>query len=209
MSTKLLLVRHGEVEGIEPERFRGRRDLPLTARGVAQAGAVARQIAAHHRPAAIYASPLSRTIATAEAIAKPFNLPIERAPELIDIDYGEWHGLSAAQARTRWPDQVDLWYREPDRVQIPEGESLTGVLARVAPVLEGIARRHDGGLVVIVAHESVNRVILLHALGAPLSSYWRIGQKPCCINEIDVRGGDSFLVVRMNDTAHLETLEHA
>jgi probable phosphoglycerate mutase len=56
---KLILVRHGHVEGIEPKRFRGRVDLPLTSRGHAEASAVARHIAAAFRPAAIYTSPCS------------------------------------------------------------------------------------------------------------------------------------------------------
>lgn len=205
MSTKLLVVRHGEVEGIRPERFRGRRDLPLTQTGIAQAAAVARRIAAHYHPGAIYASPLSRTMDTAKAIAKPLGLAVERAPDLLDIDYGEWHGFSVDEARTRWPREIDLWLREPDLVQIPGGETLPGVLARIAPALEKIIRRHEDQLVILVAHESVNRVILLYALDMPLSHYWRLCQEPCCINEIDALG-DRFRIVRMNDSTHLESL---
>ena len=58
--TKILLTRHGHVEGIQPERFRGRAELALTAEGVAQAAALARRIAAHWKPAAIYTSALQR-----------------------------------------------------------------------------------------------------------------------------------------------------
>jgi phosphoserine phosphatase len=203
VSTRLLVVRHGEVEGIDPERFRGRRDLPLTAKGRMQADAVAKRIAARYRPDAIYSSPLSRTIATAEAIAGLPGLPVQREADLIDIDYGDWHGLSVQEARERWANEIDLWLREPQLVQIPGGETLPGVLTRVARVLETVTRTHSEQLVILVAHESVNRVILLHALGMPLSGYWRIGQKPCCINEIEAYRG-RLVVARVNDCAHLE-----
>ena len=67
---KILLVRHGHVEGIFPERFRGRAELPLTPEGQRQAAATARRIAGEWRPAAIYSSPMGRCIATAGAIGE-------------------------------------------------------------------------------------------------------------------------------------------
>jgi phosphoserine phosphatase len=48
--TKILLTRHGHVEGIKPERFRGREPLQLTERGTAEAAALAQRIAARWRP---------------------------------------------------------------------------------------------------------------------------------------------------------------
>jgi broad specificity phosphatase PhoE len=203
MPTKLLVVRHGHVEGIAPERFRGRRDLPLTPTGIAQARALSRRLAGGPRPDAVYASPLSRTVATAETVAEPFGLTVVRDPDLIDIDYGEWHGLSREEACATWPEDVDLWYRAPQLANIPAGESLARVLARVNAALASITRRHRGGRAVLVAHESVNRVILLHALDLPLSHYWRLEQSPCCINELDFLD-DRFCVLRLNDAAHLE-----
>ena len=62
--TKLILVRHGHVEGISPERFRGRAELPLTETGHREADATAKRIAASWRPAAIYTSPLGRSVET-------------------------------------------------------------------------------------------------------------------------------------------------
>jgi broad specificity phosphatase PhoE len=203
MVTKMLVVRHGHVDGIDPVRFRGRRDLPLTAIGIAQAESVGRRIGRVWRPTAIYASPLSRTVVTAEKIAQHFELVVEREPDLIDVDYGAWHGLTVGEARERWPVDVDLWCRAPQLASIPDGETLPAVFTRVATALLRIAVRHSGELVVLVAHESVNRVILLHALDLPLSHYWTIDQSPCCINEIDFVG-DRFTIRRLNDTAHLE-----
>jgi broad specificity phosphatase PhoE len=66
--TRLIVVRHGRTAWNREERFRGRTDVPLDPVGKAQAEACARVLAARFRPAAIYASPLSRTVATAEEI---------------------------------------------------------------------------------------------------------------------------------------------
>jgi broad specificity phosphatase PhoE len=81
--TKILLVRHGHVEGIKPERFRGRADLVLTGRGRAEAGAVARRIASDWRPRIVYTSPLKRCIETGEAIAKACHV----ATQIVDSLY--------------------------------------------------------------------------------------------------------------------------
>ena len=72
--TKLILVRHGHVEGIRPERFRGRTDMPLMPQGVAEAAAVARRIALHWKPVAIYTSPLKRCVDTGAPIARACGL---------------------------------------------------------------------------------------------------------------------------------------
>jgi broad specificity phosphatase PhoE len=68
--TKILLIRHGHVEGIQPARFRGRAELHLTSRGFAEAEAVAQRIASAWKPSMVYTSPLSRCVATGEVIAK-------------------------------------------------------------------------------------------------------------------------------------------
>ena len=183
--TKIILVRHGHVEGISPERFRGRADLALTAEGLRQAEATARRIEASWTPAALYASPLSRCRTTAEAIGRPFGLTPTPVPGLMDIDYGEWQGLTPDEVGRKWPEMLDTWYRAPHWAAIPGGESLQDVLARAVAALRDVIGRHPGETVVVVGHDSVNRIILLHALDLPLSRYRRLGQDPCAINEID------------------------
>jgi len=201
--TKIILVRHGHVEGIFPERFRGRVDFTLTAEGRRQAAVTADRIHATWRPAAVFASPLSRCRATAEAIATPLGLSPRPLDGLIDIDYGQWQGLTPDEVRARWPGLLETWYRAPDWAAIPGGETLQDVLVRALSALRDVVDRHPSDTVVLVAHDSVNRVILLHALGLPLSRYWRLGQHPCAINEIDLLG-DGSVVLSMNETGHLK-----
>jgi broad specificity phosphatase PhoE len=201
--TKIILVRHGHVAGISPERFRGRADLMLTAEGFRQAAAAARRISATWTPVAIYASPLSRCQATAEAIGKPRSLAPNSLDGLIDIDYGQWQGLTPDEVRARWPGQLETWYRAPDWAEIPGGETLQDVLVRTVSALREVIGRHPSDTVVLVGHDSVNRVMLLHALGLPLSRYWRLGQQPGAISEIDFLG-DGFAILSINETHHLK-----
>jgi phosphoserine phosphatase len=201
--TKIILVRHGHVAGISPERFRGRADLMLTAEGVRQAGAAARRIAATWAPVAIYTSPLTRCRSTAEAIGKPLGLAPSPLEGLIDIDYGQWQGLTPDEVRARWPGQLETWYRAPDWAEIPGGETLQDVLVRTVSALRYVIGRHPGETVVLVGHDSVNRAMLLHALGLPLSRYWRLGQQPCAMSEIDF-SGYGFAVLSINETYHLK-----
>jgi broad specificity phosphatase PhoE len=201
--TKIILVRHGHVEGISPERFRGRADLALTPEGRRQAEATARCIHATWTPAALYASPLSRCRMTAEAIGRPFGLTPTPVGGLMDIDYGEWQGLTPDEVGQKWPETLDTWRRAPHWAAIPGGESLQDVLARAVAALREVIGRHPRDTVVVVGHDSVNRVILLHALELPLSRYRGLSQDPCAINEIDVSAGE-FTVRSVNGIDHLK-----
>src|SRR5215471_3129124 len=200
--TKLLLVRHGHVEGISPERFRGRAELPLTELGRREAEATAAYIASSWHPVAIYTSPMGRCVDTGAAIGKIVGVGPAAMPRLNDIDYGDWQGLARDEAHARWPAEIDLWYAHPDWAALPNGESLQQVLTRAVAALRDIVRRHPDDTVVLVAHDSVNRVLLLHALELPLSRYWRLKQSPCCINELDF-GADGFTIHSINRTGHL------
>jgi probable phosphoglycerate mutase len=123
---------------------------------------------------------------------------------LVDIDYGEWQGLTPEQVRARWPEPLETWYRAADWAAIPGGETLQQVLNRTVSALRDVIGRHPGDTVVLVGHDSVNRVTLLYALlGLPVSLYWRLGQDPCAINEIEF-SSDGFTVLSMNETYHLK-----
>jgi broad specificity phosphatase PhoE len=123
-------------------------------------------------------------------------------PGLVDIDYGEWQGLTPEEVGQRWPEPLDTWYRMPQWAAIPGGEGLQDVLARAVAALRDVIGRHPRETVVMVGHDSVNRVILLHALDLPLSRYRRLGQDPCAINEIDFSAGE-FSVRTVNEIYHL------
>jgi broad specificity phosphatase PhoE len=209
--TKIVLTRHGHVDGIKPERFRGRQPLDLTALGRAQAQAVAQRISGTWRPSLIYTSPMGRCIETATAIAKACGITAKTCDDLNDIDYGAWQFKTFTDAKAQNPALFAAWFATPQLVRFPNGESLQDLAARVANAVRMVLARHPDETVVLVGHDSVNRALLLGFFDLPLSGYWRIGQEPCCLNEIDITGG-TVCVRRMNETQHLDGVaaeEHA
>jgi broad specificity phosphatase PhoE len=205
--TRILLVRHGHVEGIRPERFRGRTDLPLTDRGMAEAQAVAERIAEAWRPAKVYTSPMQRCVETGRTIAKACGIESQAIDHLNDIDYGAWQFRSYEEVQKTEPELFAAWFATPHLVRFPNGESLQDMVARTADALRLVLSRHVDDTVVMVGHTSVNRALLVQLVDQPLSAYWRLAQAPCCINEIDVSEG-VVQVLRINETHHLSVLEH-
>jgi probable phosphoglycerate mutase len=201
--TVFILVRHGQTEWNRVERFRGRADVPLNETGLAQAEATGRRVSSEWQPTAVYTSPLSRAVKTAEAIAGHFNLPVQVHPGLADIDYGEWQGLMPEEARQRWPDEIDAWYSQPHLARIPGGETLDGLRRRAMATVNELAKRHGGQTIVLVGHTVINRIILLGVLGLGNERFWQLKQDICAINVFEAEEGD-FTLVSMNDTCHLQ-----
>lgn len=201
--TKILLVRHGHVEGITPERFRGREPLELTVLGRAQAQSVAHRIDNAWHPNKIYTSPMSRCIETGAAIAKTCGISTEICDDLNDIDYGAWQFKTFEQAKSENPALFTAWFATPHLIRFPNGESLQDIITRAANVLRLVLARHPAETIVLVGHDSVNRAILIQLLDQPLSAYWRVAQEPCCINEIDIDDG-RIRILRLNETQHLD-----
>jgi broad specificity phosphatase PhoE len=199
---KLLIVRHGHVEGIAPERFRGRRDITLSERGLEEARAVARYIASRYEPTRIFTSPLRRCVQTGQEIGRACNVSASVQPELTDLDYGDWEWQTHAEVARDWPKLFALWQTAPHRVRFPHGESLQDLAARVSNALRSILEHHSGETVVAVGHDSTNRVMLLELLDLALSGYRRLAQDPCGLSEVDM-DMQRILVRRVNETQHL------
>ncbi len=204
---KILLTRHGHVEGIAPERFRGREPLALTARGRAEAAAVAKRIAGAWQPDFIYTSPMGRCVETGAAIAKACGMTAQICDDLNDLDYGAWQFKTFADAKAQNLTRFAAWLATPHLVRFPGGESLQELAARITNVVRMVLARHSDETIVLVGHDSVNRALLLSFLDLPLSAFWRIVQAPCCLNEIDV-DGTATCIRSINETFHLGAIAH-
>jgi len=199
---RIILVRHGQTEWNRVERFRGQADVPLNATGLAQAQATGRRVAATWEPVAVYASPLSRAVQTAQAIAQHFDLTVQPQAGLMDIDYGKWRGLTPTEVSKGWPDVFYAWQHAPHTAQIPDGETLAHLRTRGMATVHQLVERHAGQTFVIVGHTVINRVLLLAMLGLGNDRFWHLGQQTCAINVIEARDGD-FTLASLNDTCHL------
>lgn len=184
--TRIVLVRHGHVEGMSPERFRGRRDVELSDLGARQAHLTAQRLAMECHPVAIYTSPLRRCLQTAAAIGAACALEASVLDDLNDLHYGEWEWHTHEEVCARWPELFECWFSAPHRVRFPQGESLQDLVARMANVLRFVGERHKDETVVVVGHSSGNRALLLQVLDQPLSAYWRLGQDPCSVSDIEL-----------------------
>ncbi len=204
--TRILLSRHGHVEGIKPARFRGRAELALTEHGLAQADALAKRIADGWKPVAVYTSPLQRCVVTGGRIAAACGIKAEPRAGLGDIDYGRWQMRTHDEVKAEMPEAYQQWHSAPQLTRFPDGESLEDVVARTADMLREMLERHPTETVVLVGHDSVNRVLLMQLLDMPLSAYWRLVQDPCTLNEVEVSAAGQAQVQRINDTSHLDRL---
>ena len=202
--TRIILVRHGQTEWNSTERFRGHADVPLDNIGLAQADATGRYVAVARlcRPAAVYAGPLSRTIKTADAIARQFNLLVEIEPGLIDVDCGQWQGLTPDEVRQRWPKEFDQWLNLPEKFSFPGGESLEEARLRAMQAINALLTRHPDQSIALVSHTALNRLILLAALGLGNDHFWNLRQDTCAVNILETQP-EGFIVVSLNNTAPL------
>ena len=200
---KLLLARHGHVEGIKPARFRGRAELTLTPTGLGQAALLAKRIALQWKPAAIYTSGLQRCVVTGAKIGEAVGVKPVVLDGLMDLDYGAWQMRTHDEVKAEAPEAFRMWHAAPHLVRFPGGESLQDLVARTSDALRTMLARHAGQTVVMVGHDSVNRALLLQLLDQPLVAYWKLAQDPCTLNEVDIEA-EKIVIRRINDTSHLE-----
>lgn len=202
MQTIVLLIRHGHVEGIDQPSFRGRQHLALSTAGTRQVDQTAGLLARRYRLEAVFSSPLTRCITTAATIGRANGLAPQPEEDLIDIDYGEWQGRSHTDVLAQDGERARAWFADPANAAIPGGERLSAMSQRAVEAFNRIVGRHGGGTVAIVGHDTVNRAILLHALGLDLEHYPRLRQEPACVNVLLV--GNDTIVASLNETAHLD-----
>ena len=151
-ATRFILVRHGETALTAQGRYSGRGDVPLSEQGEAQAMAAAGRVAGIARDvAAVVSSPLSRCTRTAELIAAELGgVDVTVVPDLIECDFGEWEGLTFAEAQERWPDAMDAWL-DSTHVAPPGGESFEAVATRVRRAVGTVLRAYPSGVVVLIS----------------------------------------------------------
>jgi broad specificity phosphatase PhoE len=202
--TKFILVRHGQTEWNVENRFRGRAEILLDATGLRQAMAVASYLK-DSPAAAVYSSPLKRTLETAAIIARQQSLPVTALDGLLDIDFGAWQGLSPDEAAQRDRALYEQWLESPHKVRFPKGESLDHVRRRVVTAVETLAVDHDGQTVVLVSHMVVCKVLMCAMLGLQNDSFWHVKQDVCALNTFQVTDGFAA-VTAVNDICHLKDL---
>lgn len=181
--TTILFVRHGTTPTtgrMLPGRAPG---LHLSALGREQADRVAAAIAAlEPAPTAVYASPLERARETAAPIARALGLRVRTERGLVDLDIGEWTGISLKRAarRREWAT-VQRW---PAGFAFPGGESFSELVARATDAVGRLVRAHPGGTVVAVSHADPIRALVATAAGVPIDLFQRLVVGTCSVSAV-------------------------
>ncbi|OIV36178.1 histidine phosphatase family protein [Mangrovactinospora gilvigrisea] len=172
MTARLLLTRHGETVWHADNRYCGISDVALTPRGERQAEELASWTAARRpRPDAVACSPVSRAVRTAEPAAAALGLKPEIVEGLREVDFGVAEGRTLAEVAAQDPSVVEAFRRDPVAGAFPDMEPPRGAAARAAAALRELAGRHEGGTVLVVAHNTLLRMALCELLGIPLARY--------------------------------------
>src|SRR5712671_4003740 len=203
-ATRVFMVRHGATVVSAEDRFAGATDVALSDEGREQTRRLAERLS-HERIVAIYASPLGRTVETAQILAAPHKLKVETRDGLREISHGRWEQMTRREVEERFPEEAAEWEKDPYTFAPLGGESGLAVTARALPALIDIVRKHPGENVLVVSHKATIRLLLSSLLGFDPRRYRdNLDQKPAALNIVDFRDATRARLTLFNDTSHYD-----
>jgi broad specificity phosphatase PhoE len=208
MTTRILLVRHGQSRGNAEGRFGGHTATPLSERGRQQAEATARALT-YERVTAIYSSDLLRAVETAEPLARATGLRINETEAFRERHVGRMEGLSFEEAAAQFPEEYAALLRRDFEHVLDGGESYRQMLDRAARALDEAARANRGGTVAVFSHTGTICILALHLMGALDAPHLRpvwITTANCGVARFELREDGFVRVLALNDTRHLAGL---
>jgi len=202
MTTRLYLVRHGATPLSAEDRFSGAANVFLSDQGRFQAEQLAQRLA-DDDITAIYASPLDRTMETANIIAKHHMITPIAKDGLREISHGHWEGLSRKEVEDSFPEEYAAWESDPFTFAPKDGESGISVLARALPVIREVVVGNKDGNVLVVSHKATLRLIISSLLGFDARGFRdRLDQAPACLNILDFKDPSRARLMLFNDISH-------
>lgn len=200
------LVRHGETEWNRTRRIQGQADVPLNRRGEAQASLLGRRLSEADF-SAVYASDLSRAMTTARLTVGESGPEITPVPELREIAYGEWEGLTFAEAEARDPEGfAERMLRQNDRYTPTGGENVHQLVDRVRRFHDRVLERHaSGNNVLVVGHSGSLLALLVCLLDMPNEFLLRFRLNPAGLSIVKTFD-DAAVLELWNDTSHLASI---
>lgn len=203
MSVRLVLVRHGESVDNVAGRLSGWTDSALTPRGMEQAWRMAEYVAGSFRLSALYASPLTRAVETAQPLAGRTGLRITFDEDLRELHFGNAEGLTVPELLERFPSEWQRAQNEDDaEFGFPGGETRARFYSRLRRVFAELIRRHDGQTIAVVSHGGVLSTLLADVAEGMPQRWRRFPMDNCSISELQARDGH-LTIIRSNVTDHL------
>ncbi len=200
--TRTLLLRHGETPLSGEKRFAGIGDVPLTEQGLVQAKAAAAALR-DRGIEAIVSSPLSRCADTAAEVSAVIGVPVRTEEGFRETDFGAFEGLTFAEAKERFPAEMDAWLNDPGTAP-PGGESFTEVARRVRTALDKLMVRYRHRTVLVVSHVTPIKLLVRQALEAPPAALYRMHLDVSALSEVDWYDDGPAVLRAFNDTHHLD-----
>ncbi|RKT04440.1 putative phosphoglycerate mutase [Streptomyces sp. 3211.6] len=200
-----VLLRHGETALTPQKRFSGSggTDPELSEAGRRQAAAVAEALAARGTVQAVVSSPLRRCRETAQAVADRLGLPVTVEEGLRETDFGAWEGLTFAEVRERFPDDLQAWLDSPKAAPTGGGESFAAVTRRVSATRDRLLSAYAGRTVLLVTHVTPVKTLVRLALGAPPESLFKMELSAASLSAVAYYADGNTSVRLLNDTSHL------
>lgn len=204
--TRLYLVRHGETRFNAKKKIQGSMDIPLSNVGIEQAKKVARRFNGITVDL-IYSSELLRAKCTAESISEVVRRPIIIDPNLNEMRFGIFEGMTFEEIARKYPDMWEQREKNKLKYTAHKGDSLIGFRNRVMKSIHRILYQFPKGDIIIVSHGGTNRAIMCALLGLNMKKFHLIRQDNTCINILDVEviSGKRYVtrLWSINDTLHL------
>ena len=200
--TRVFMVRHGATVLTAEDRFAGATDVELSDEGRDQTRRLAERLSVE-KIAAVFASPMSRTMETAGILAAPHGLKVHPRDGLREISHGHWEQMTRREVDERFPEEAAEWENDPYTFAPMGGESGLAVTARALPALVELVRQHAGQCVVVVSHKGTIRLLLSSLLGFDPRRYRdNLDQNPAALNIVDFRSPTLARLTLFNDTSH-------
>jgi probable phosphoglycerate mutase len=211
---RLHLIRHAESQGNLERRLQGRREFPLTERGLAQAEALAERLVSLPL-SAVYSSPVGRAMETADVIAAKACLDVMAEPRLQEYDFGEAvSGLTWQEIREQQPAIVEAFRRGgPDFPSYPGEEGRDAFQARVRAAMNDITEGHRGDEnIAVITHAGPITLFLFHVLAKEYQRPIPFVLDNASITTVEVNNGAGSHLPRMvvtgiNDACHVKHIQ--
>ncbi|MDQ2659477.1 MAG: histidine phosphatase family protein [Verrucomicrobiota bacterium] len=201
-ATRVFLVRHGATVLSAEDRFAGATDVALSDLGREQTHRLAGRLQGE-KVSAIFASPMGRTVETADILAAPHGLEVQTRDGLREISHGHWETLTRREVDERFPKEASAWEDDPYTFAPEGGESGLAVTARALPVLLDLVRAHRGEEIMVVSHKATIRLLLSSLLGFDPRRYRDVlDLKPASLTIMDFKDPTRARLSLFNDTSH-------
>ncbi|WP_424887711.1 bifunctional RNase H/acid phosphatase [Streptomyces sp. XH2] len=203
--TTFVMLRHGETALTPQKRFSGSggSDPELSPVGLHQAERAGAALAARGTIQAVVSSPMRRCRETAAAVAARLGLEVRVEDGLREADFGAWEGLTFAEVRERWPDDLDAWLASSKAAPTGGGESFAAVARRMSVTRDKLLARYAGRTVLLVTHVTPVKTLVRLALGAPPESLFRMELSAASVSAVAYYADGNASLRLLNDTGHL------